>query len=106
MKTSLAASLFALALSLAGSHYATAAPGVQASTNAPLTEAVVKKVDKQAGQVTLVHGPLPNGMPAMTMAFRLKDRAWADQIKEGTKIRFAADQIDGSMTVVRYELVK
>lgn len=106
MKSFLAVSCFALTLGLAGSGSVLAAPGMHETTNAPLTDAVVKKVDKQAGQVTLAHGPLPNGMPAMTMTFRLKERAWAEQIKEGAKIRFAADQIDGSMTVVRYELVK
>ena len=79
---------------------------MQAPASAPLTEALVKKVDKATAQVTLAHGPMPNGMPAMTMAFRLKERAWADQLKEGSKIRFAADQVDGVMTVVRYELVK
>ncbi|MBS0352355.1 MAG: copper-binding protein [Proteobacteria bacterium] len=65
-----------------------------------LTEAVVKKVDKSAGKLTLSHGPLPNGMPAMTMVFRVKDPAWLDQLKAGDPILFAADQVNGAMTVV------
>lgn len=67
---------------------------------ATLTEGLVKKVDKAAGRVTLSHGPLPNGMPAMTMLFRVKDPAWLDQLKAGDQILFAADQVNGAMTVV------
>ena len=50
--------------------------------------------------MTLSHGPLPNGMPAMTMMFRVKDPAWLDQLKAGDQILFAADQVNGAMTVV------
>jgi len=88
----------------AGEHAGhTAAHAAQAADAARLTEALVKKVDKPAGKLTLSHGPLPNGMPAMTMAFRVKDRAWLDRLKAGDKIRFEAEQIDGVMTVVRLE---
>ena len=34
-----------------------------------MADGMVKKVDRQAGRVTISHGPLPNGMPAMTMVF-------------------------------------
>lgn len=69
----------------------------------PLSDGLVKKVDKAAGRLTLSHGPLPNGMPAMTMAFRVRDAAWLDQVKPGDAVRFAAEQVDGAMTVVRLE---
>ena len=69
-----------------------------------LTEGMVKKIDKSAGKVTVSHGPLPNGMPAMTMVFKVKDMAWLDQMRDGGKIRFAADQINGAMTIVRFVL--
>lgn len=66
--------------------------------------ATVKKVDAAGGKLTLAHGPLDNlGMPAMTMAFRVKDKAWLKQIKEGDHIRFVADYVDGNVMVVRYE---
>lgn len=74
--------------------------GGHATTASPMTEALVKKVDKAAGKLMLSHGPLPNGMPAMTMLFRVKDPAWLDQLKAGDQILFAADQVDGAMTVV------
>jgi Cu(I)/Ag(I) efflux system protein CusF len=78
----------------------------QASAETPLIEGLVKKIDKAAGKVTVSHGPLPNGMPAMTMVFRIKEAAWIDQMKEGDKIRFKADQVNGAMTMVRFEPVK
>jgi Cu(I)/Ag(I) efflux system protein CusF len=80
-----------------------AAMHAQTTADSPLAEGVVKKVDKAAGKVTLTHGPLPNGMPAMTMAYRVRNAAWIDQIKEGQKIRFAADQVNGATTLVRFE---
>ena len=70
-----------------------------------MVDGQVKKVDKAAGKVTLSHGPLANlNMPAMTMVFKVKDMAWLDQMKDGGKIRFAADQINGMMTIVRFVL--
>uniref|UniRef100_Q47DT2 Uncharacterized protein n=1 Tax=Dechloromonas aromatica (strain RCB) TaxID=159087 RepID=Q47DT2_DECAR len=65
-----------------------------------LTDGLIKKVDKNAGKLTVAHGPLPNGMPGMTMAFRVKDAIWLDKVKEGQKIRFA---MDDKMTIVRLE---
>ena len=80
----------------------------KAPADAQLVEGTVKKVDKAAGKVTLAHGPLTNlGMTmGMTMAFRVKDAAWLDQMKDGDKIRFVADNANGVYTVVKYEPVK
>ena len=89
------------------SHSGHAMPvAVSTATEAPLVEGMVKKIDKAGKKVTLSHGPLPGGMPAMTMAYRVKDAAWLEQMKEGQKIRFAADQVKGVMTMVRFEPVK
>ena len=44
-------------------------------------------------------------MPAMTMAYAVKDAALLDGLKEGQKIRFATDPKD-SMTVLRFEVAK
>ena len=79
------------------------APASSAAAAMPLADGLVKKIDKANRKVTLSHGPLPNGMPAMTMVFRVKDPAWLDQVKAGDKIRFMADQINGAMTVVHLE---
>ncbi|HNC52198.1 MAG TPA: copper-binding protein [Accumulibacter sp.] len=67
-------------------------------TDTPLTEGVVKKVDKASGKITLTHGPLPNGMPGMTMAFKVKETARLEGIKEGEKVLFAID--DGMMIIL------
>lgn len=83
-------------------HGAMHAPGAEA----PLSEGLIKKVDKAGGKLTLSHGPLPNGMPAMTMAFRVKEAAWLDKFKEGQKILFAAEEVKGVMTIVRLETAK
>jgi Cu(I)/Ag(I) efflux system protein CusF len=69
-------------------------------------EGLVKKVDKTKGTVTLTHGALPNGMPPMTMAYKVKDAAWLDTLQAGQKIRFATDPADGGMTVSHMELAK
>jgi Cu(I)/Ag(I) efflux system periplasmic protein CusF len=87
------------------STHGTAKPA-SAAANGSMADGLVKKVDKSKGRVTLAHGALPNGMPPMTMAYKVKDAAWLDQLKVGQKIRFATDPKDGDMTVLRYELVK
>jgi Cu/Ag efflux protein CusF len=70
-----------------------------------LAEGLVKKIDKTKGTVTLAHGSL-NGMPPMTMAYKVKDATWLDKLQVGQKIRFTTDPDDGGMTVLRYELAK
>ena len=82
------------------SHHPADAKAVQASH--ALTKGEVRKVDKEAGKVTIKHGPLENlGMPAMTMVYRVKDPAMLDQLKAGDKIDFAADKINGAYTVTQ-----
>ena len=78
-----------------------------APATAPLTDGVVKKVDKAAGEVVIQHGPLDSiGMPPMTMAFGVADKAWLDKLKAGDKIRFAAEMKNGAPIVSRYEATK
>jgi Cu/Ag efflux protein CusF len=65
---------------------------------------VVKKVDKAAGKVTIRHEPIENlGMPKMTMVFRVRDPAMLDRLKEGDRILFVADKVDGAFTVMQFE---
>ncbi|MFT3960103.1 copper-binding protein [Propionivibrio sp.] len=109
MKTTIAillAALFPALAMAAGEHGAHGAmPAHTSAPDAKMVDGQVKKVDKAAGKVTLAHGPLANlgmDMP-MTMVFRVKDAAWLDQMKEGDKIRFVADNVNGAITVVRFE---
>jgi len=81
-------------------------PAATAGANTAMSEGQVKKVNKARGTVTLAHGALPNGMPPMTMAYKVKDAAILDKLQAGQKIRFATDPQDGGMTVTRVEVVK
>ena len=74
------------------------------AASAPLADGEVRKIDKEAGKITIKHGPLANlHMPGMTMVFRVKDPAMLDRVKEGDKIKFVADRMDGSLTVIQME---
>lgn len=67
----------------------------------PKVDAEVRAVDTTGKTVTLKHGDITNvGMPAMTMTFRVKDAALLDNVKAGDKVRFSADKVDGTITVV------
>jgi len=72
-----------------------------------LTDGEVKKVDKDAGKITIRHGELKNlGMPAMTMVFHVKDPVMLEQVKAGDKIRFISEKVDGAFTLIQLENVK
>ena len=75
--------------------------------SAALTEGEVRKVDKAVGMVTIKHGPIPKfGMSAMTMAYRVKDKAMLDHLKPGEKFMFDVEGVGGAFTVMRLEKVK
>ncbi len=88
-------------------HSSHASPAAKPMSSAamPMEDAVVKKIDKSAGKVALSHGAQKDGMPAMTMLYRVKDATWFDKLQVGQKIRFATDPAD-AMMVARLELVK
>lgn len=72
--------------------------GYNGSSPGPTIEVV--EGDKETGKVTIKHGPLQNlDMPGMTMLFRLQDAAMFEQIKEGDKIKFVADKVEGVFVV-------
>lgn len=75
----------------------------QAFANKPMADGLVKKIDRQKATVVIAHGPLPNGMPAMTMAFRAKDPKSLSQLKEGQKIRFESEELNGVLMLNRFE---
>jgi Cu/Ag efflux protein CusF len=72
--------------------------------DAALADGVVRKVDRQAGMVTIQHGELKNvGMPPMTMAYKAKDAAMVNRAIEGEKIRFRLENINDSYTITTLE---
>ena len=70
-----------------------AKPTAAAATSAAeLADGEVRRIDKSRGTVMLKHGDIKSiGMGPMTMNFKLKDPAMADQLKVGDKIRFTAE---------------
>jgi Cu/Ag efflux protein CusF len=76
---------------------APAAPGTQ---DPNLVAGEVRRVDPDAGKLTLRHGPIPNlDMPDMTMVFRVSDPKLLAGLKPGDKVRFTAEKIGGQYTV-------
>lgn len=86
-------------------HAGHAAPaGAQQEGAQVLVDAEVKKIDKEAGKITLRHGDIPNlNMPGMTMAFRTRDAAMLDQVQVGDKVSFAADRVNGTIMIVQLQ---
>lgn len=78
-----------------------------AQAGPPATEAEVRKVDKDAGKITLKHGEIKNlDMPPMSMVFQVKDKALLDKVKAGDKVSFTADKVNGAYTVMSIEPAK
>ena len=74
--------------------------------NAQLAKGVIRKVDKSAGKLTIKHGPLESlNMPPMTMIYRVQDQAMLERVKEGDKVRFLPEKLNGVLTVVQLEPV-
>lgn len=72
-----------------------------------MTAGVVKKIDKEAGKLSIAHEPIENlGMPKMTMVFRVKQARMLDRVKEGDRINFAAEEVKGALFVTRIEAAK
>ncbi len=96
----------ALASTLTANAQTTAASGADHAAHhavaaaAPQSEGEVRKVDKEQGKVTLRHGPLQNlDMPAMTMVFKAADPTLLDGLKEGDKVKFTAERVNGAIAV-------
>lgn len=65
-----------------------------------MTEGEVKKVDVEAGKVTIKHGPIKHmDMPGMTMVFTAKDKALLTSLKPGDKVQFMVVNESGKMIV-------
>ncbi len=81
-----------------------AAPSGAATQATAKAEAEVRRVEVSTGRIQLRHGPIANlAMPPMTMVFRVKSPALLDGLKEGDRILFTAEKIDGAYTVTSVE---
>ena len=71
------------------------------------TSAVIKKIDKENGKITLKHEEIKNlEMPGMTMVFKLKltDINFVDTLKVGDAVKAVFDKTNDGFIVT--ELVK
>jgi Cu(I)/Ag(I) efflux system protein CusF len=70
-----------------------------------LIDGEVMRVDQSASKITLKHGPIKKlGMDeGMSMVFAVKEPAMLNGIKQGDKVRFDAERVNGQFTVTRLE---
>lgn len=83
---------------------AAAAPTPSAApiASTTMTDGEVRKVDIDAGKITLKHAEIKSlDMPSMTMVFGVKDKIQLDTLKTGDKVKFSAEQINGSYVVTQ-----
>ncbi len=67
----------------------------------------VQKIDEAQGKVTLRHGPIKNlDMDAMTMVFRVQNPEMLKGLKSGDRVKFAADRVNGQITIIQMEKAK
>lgn len=83
------------------------ATGPKASSVSGSAEGEVLGIDRDAGKVTIKHGPIAEfNMPGMTMPFRVKSAGMLDTLQVGDKVRLVAERIDGAYTVTSLERSK
>ena len=74
------------------------------SALAQLTDGEVRRLDREGRKITLKHGPIREvDMPAMTMAFAVKDPAMLDRVKPGDQVRFRIEKIGETYTLTAIE---
>lgn len=97
-----------MAIAVAGWMLAAGALAQGSATAASdLYDGQVKRVNTETKRVTIAHGPLKGfDMPAMTMAFAVKDPAQLAKVKEGDKVKFALEKSGENLVVTRIETVK
>ncbi len=92
-------SLFATTVSLIA--------GLSLSAAAWAVDGEVKKIDADAGKITLKHGEIKSlDLPAMQMAFRVANPAWLTSVQVGDKVNFTADKVGGQFTITTLEVKK
>ena len=81
-----------------------ASPSASSPAEPAWTNGEVRTIDRATGRLTLRHERIENlGMSGMTMVFRAADPSFLDSLKEGDRVRFVADRLDGVLTVMRIE---
>lgn len=88
-------------------HDAKPAAAKTVADTTSMSDAEVRKIDKDAKKITLKHGEIKNlEMPAMTMVFQVKDTALLDKVKAGDKVKFKAEKVPSGYAVTEIEMAK
>ncbi|MHB8948402.1 MAG: copper-binding protein [Rhodoferax sp.] len=99
----LAATAIALSALFSGAVFAQASHDqktMEMSSKPGLTDGEVRKIDKEAGKLTIRHGEIKHlEMPPMTMVFVAKDKSMLDKVKAGDMVRFMVIHENGQMIV-------
>jgi Cu(I)/Ag(I) efflux system periplasmic protein CusF len=86
---------------------AASALALPAAAQTATVDGQVQKIDPAQGKVTLRHAPIKNlDMDSMTMVFRVQDPAQLQNLKPGDKVKFAADRVNGQITIIKIEKAK
>lgn len=84
-----------------------AAPALLRAQAPDWAEAEVRRINRDAKKITLRHGPIRNlDMPAMTMVFQVRDPALLEVAREGDRVRFAAEKLQGAHVVTAIEVLR
>jgi Cu/Ag efflux protein CusF len=95
------------AIAQTASEHADHHPAADPAAASDLSDGEVRKVDKDAGKVTLKHGAIKNlDMPPMTMVFQVKDKALLNSVQSGDTVRFKAETENGKFFVTDIRTVK
>jgi Cu/Ag efflux protein CusF len=72
------------------------------SQKAHQASGTVTKVDPQKSSVTIAHGPVQSmNWQAMTMTFKVKDKAMLEKVKQGEKVDFSFVQSGKDYTITQ-----
>lgn len=109
-KPMLAATAIALSSLFSGAVLAQTPPGqntVETSVAPSLTDGEIRKIDREAGKLTIRHGEIKHlEMPPMTMVFVAKDKSMLDKVKAGDKVSFMVIHENGQMVVTDLRPIK
>jgi len=78
-----------------------------AQAQSTMVDGQVQKIDEPQSKITLKHGPIKKlDMDEMTMVWRVQDPALLKGIKEGDKVKFDADRVNGQLMIIKLEKSK
>lgn len=101
----LAASLISPAARAAEDHSTHHAKASAPAAAAELTEGEVRKIDREAGKLTLKHAEIKSlDMPPMTMVFQVRDKAMLDKLQVGTRVQFQVVHEAGKFVITELKV--